>query len=58
MKETGQTKAYFCDDIPGGGIIVECQRCYKELEDKTKYDEELKCPHCGTTLYCTPGASW
>lgn len=58
MRDKGDFPAFFCDDLPGGGMIVECQHCKQEIHDHTKWGEMLICPRCDKELYYPPGASW
>lgn len=58
MRDTGDYKALFIDDAPEGGMMVECQNCGEENQDRTKWGEPLYCARCDKELYYPPGASW
>lgn len=58
MRELGKFTAFFCEDISGGGIKIECQGCKNVFDDFTKWGEQTICPKCKSELYYPPGASW
>ena len=50
---TNQIWGLFAGDVPGGGCLVECEKCGTEVLSKN--DEPLICPKCGSELMY---ASW
>jgi ribosomal protein S27E len=56
-----QAVAYFAGDLKGGGVRVECQKCFKETElpfSRSHIEHSEYCSHCKRELMYPSKASW
>lgn len=49
---------FFVEDLPGGGIRVECQSCGTWVDSHEKWNEPLICTGCQKELHYPEGAEW